>query len=215
MRYLRKLLGAVRRRVGGSGDARPPSRASIDAELARHERAARRALPGDDGAALNQAGDVYASAGENPKALGFYGRAIDAYIEAQRFSAAGAVCRKLLRIEPRAVRPRCTLAWIDLAQGFDQDAIRQIGTYVRATGAVQRQLTRQHLEEMGRIAESPAVRDALTAGLIEVGIGGAPMPFEPGVLDDPLLRWSIVSAAVTGEPEVAGREGADGAKDRA
>ena len=78
----------------------------LDKRLQSLEQQADIALPGFDAQFFNRAGDLCVESGDRPRALHYYGRAIDAYLRAGRYNAGGAVCRKLLRVSPGAVRAR-------------------------------------------------------------------------------------------------------------
>ena len=65
----------------------------LEKRLTSLEQQAEIALPGFDAQFFNRAGDLCVEANENRRALGYYGRAIDAYLRAGRDNAAGAVWR--------------------------------------------------------------------------------------------------------------------------
>ena len=104
----------------------------LEKELETRENQAAKASPGYETQFLNRAGNLCVEAGQAPRALAYYGRAIDAYLESGRFSAAEVLCRKLLQISPRAVRARCTLAWLALGKGFKENTRQEIKQYVDA-----------------------------------------------------------------------------------
>ena len=145
MRWFRSSSSPPPRRPGG-GDG-------LDAELERLEREATEALYGTQGNPLNRAGDLCMRAGDLDRALSFYGRAIDAYLEDQQPEAARGVAQKLIRVHPEAVRTLCTLTWLDLGSGHRADAIANLGRYVDAVGSAgDEALARQQVAEMGRVA---------------------------------------------------------------
>ena len=81
---------------GGDGPRR------LHRELAALEEQARTASPGYETQFLNRAGNLCVESGQPERALAYYGRAIDAYLESGRFSAAEVLCRKVLQIAPNA-----------------------------------------------------------------------------------------------------------------
>jgi hypothetical protein len=90
---------------------------SLTRELQSLERQAREASPGYETQFLNRAANLCQEAGHVDRALIYYGRAIDAYLESGRFSAAEVVCRKILKMAPATVRARCTLSWLAIGKG--------------------------------------------------------------------------------------------------
>ena len=98
----------------------------LEAELQELERQVTAASPGYETQFLNRAGNLCVEAHQPARALGYYGRAIDAYLESGRFGAAEVLCRKVLQIAPQAVRARCTLAWLTLGKGFHGETRAEI-----------------------------------------------------------------------------------------
>lgn len=113
---------------GKSGD----TASKLEKELASLESQVESASPGYETQFLNRAGNLCVDAEQPARALGYYGRAIDAYLESGRFSAAEVLCRKVLQIAPQAVRARCTLAWLALGRGSREGTLREIEEYVAA-----------------------------------------------------------------------------------
>ncbi len=144
---------------------------SLEQQLATLE-AASAAAPQGDGAALSHAGDLCLGAGQRQRALGYYGRAIDVYLTAGRYDAAAAVCRKVLRIAPRAVRTRATLAWLALGRGVHADARRAIEDYVRAAQrAGDEQRAARQMALMAQATRDPDLRRVLAELLAHLGAG--------------------------------------------
>lgn len=142
----------------------------MERELRRLEREAERATAASSGQFFNRAGDICHSAGKSDRALFYYGRAIDAHLDAGRFDAAGAVCRKILRISPGVVRARCTLAWLSIGKELDQEAAHDVREYVRAASAADQALVaREQLRLMAAAAPSAAVRELVAELLAELG----------------------------------------------
>lgn len=100
MSFLSRLFGS-KPAAGGSAD--------IEAKLQRWEAEAKNAAPGYVGTAFNKAGDLALKNGQADRAVGYYGRAIDAFLEDAQREAARGVANKIIRVRPSAVRTLCTL----------------------------------------------------------------------------------------------------------
>ena len=145
-------------------------RDGLDKRLRSLEHQAEIALPGFDAQFLNRAGDLCAEARDRGRALGYYGRAIDAYLRAGRYNAAGAVCRKILRISPDSVRARCTLAWLSIGKGLLGDAQWEIDEYVEAAVAAgEADLAARQLRMMANATREASLRTLLGQRLRELG----------------------------------------------
>lgn len=186
-------------------------RESAHPELERRLRSldeqAEVALPGFDAQFFNRAGDLCVDAAQGERALSYYGRAIDAYLRAGRYNAAGAVCRKLLRVAPDAVRARCTLAWLSIGKGMTADAHREVDDYVAAAiAAGQAGLARRQLRLMGRATRDPELRSLLAGQLRVLGdSGSAERLLEPPAgreADDEALWSSVLRAALMGPEDL-------------
>ena len=157
------MIRETLRRFGRRGD---DSENSLERELAALETEAGRAVPGYEAQFLNRAGDLCLGAGQRSRALGYYGRAIDHCIVAGRYDAAAGICRKLLRISPRAVRTRATLAWLALGKGHYGDARREIDEYVKAaTRADEGRRAARQLAMMAQATLDPDLRRMLAEHL--------------------------------------------------
>lgn len=158
------------RMMGGSDDE--PQ--DLDAMLLIVEREADGAMPGFEAFFFNRGGDLCVREDAPRRALGYYGRAIDAYLRAGRYDSAAAVCRKILRLAPDAVRARCTLAWIAVGKGLIADASSQVDAYVQAAyrqGKID--LARYHLARMGQVAEDPDLAYQIGESLLNLGDAAA------------------------------------------
>ncbi len=143
----------------------------LEQQLRVLEDAAVQAAPGD-GAPLAGAGDIALDAGQRKRALAYYGRAIDTYLSGGRYDAAAAICRRVLRIAPRAVRTRATLAWIALGRGVHANARREIEEYVRAAlRAGEEQRAARQLALMAQATLDPDLRRVLAELLGRLGAG--------------------------------------------
>lgn len=142
----------------------------MEQELRSLEDQARTASPGYETQFLSRAGNLCADAGQVGRALGYYGRAIDAYLESGRFSAAEVLCTKVLRLSPGAVRARCTLAWLAIGKGYRAGTDREIADYVQAARAADKEgLAAKQLRMMAAAASSPELRELIGEHLLDLG----------------------------------------------
>jgi tetratricopeptide (TPR) repeat protein len=141
----------------------------LDRELAELEAQAQSASPGYETQFLNRAGNLCVEAGQPARALGYFGRAIDAYLESGRFSAAEVLCRKVLQIAPEAVRARSTLAWLALGKGFQASTRVEIDEYVHAAEkAGQQELAAVQLMMMAEAATDLDLRQEIGEHLLQL-----------------------------------------------
>ncbi len=144
---------------------------AFEQQLRALDDAAAQAAPGD-GSDLARAGDLALDAGQRQRALAYYGRSIDTYLSGARYDAAAAICRRVLRIAPRAVRTRATLAWIALGRGVHANARREIEEYVRAAlRAGEEQRAVRQLLLMAQATLDPDLRRVLAELLGRLGAG--------------------------------------------
>jgi tetratricopeptide (TPR) repeat protein len=150
-------------------DSPEPDR-GLEKQLRSLEQQAEVALPGFDAQFYNRAGDLCVEAQNRSRALTYYGRAIDAYLRAGRYNAAGAVCRKLLRVSPGSVRARATLAWLSIGKGLLSDAQWEVDEYIEAASAAGRmELARKHLRMMADSTYNMDLRALLASHLRSLG----------------------------------------------
>ncbi len=143
--------------------------AALNAELAGIQQQIDRATTAYQPNLLTRAADICAEAGENARALAYYGQAIDGYLAGGRHHAASAVCRKILQLSPGAVRAHCTLAWLALAREETRQAAQEIRTYVEAARAAgQAQLATRQLGLLARAASARPVREAIGRELLQL-----------------------------------------------
>ena len=127
-------------------------------------------IPGADAAVYNNIGDLCNDAGYRERALSYWGDAIDAYLKVERWDAAAAICRKILRISPTAIRARCTLAWLAIGKGMSGEASQLIHDYADAAVYAGRDhLAVSQLKRMGDAAASPPIRQAVAETLLQLG----------------------------------------------
>ena len=192
----------------------------LEQELKLLERQAREASPGYETQFLNRAGNVCVEAGQPQRALGYYGRAIDAYLESGRFSAAEVVCKKLLRMAPDAVRARCTLAWLAIGKGYRAGTDEELADYVRAAQkAGTEALAAKQLRMMAEAASSPELRELLGEHLLDLGDpeGAEAVLAEvyaernglrpPSIADEGKLWGKLLRAALMGPEELKEHRG--------
>ncbi len=192
----------------------PDPEPNLEKRLRSLEREAEIALPGFDAQFFNRAGDLCVEAGNRDRALSYYGRAIDAYLRAGRYNAAGAVGRKLLRISPGSVRVRCTLAWLSIGKGLLSDAQWEIDEYVRAAiDAGEEELARKQIRMMAEATYDTGLRSILAGHLHKLDdpegaerIANAPPP-DDEPREEPEALWSrVLRAALMGPEELRGDE---------
>ena len=187
----------------------------LEKRLQSLEQQAEIALPGFDAQFFNRAGDLCVDADADRRALGYYGRAIDAYLRAGRYNAAGAVCRKLLRISPGSVRSRCTLAWLSIGKGLLSDAQREVDEYVEAAVAAgQADLARKQIRMMAEATHNQELRVLLADHLHKLDdpdtaeriLATEPDP-EEEPREEPEALWSrVLRAALMGPEDLRGRD---------
>lgn len=189
----------------------------LERDLKTLEDQARRASPGYETQFLNRAGNLCVEAGLPARALGYFGRAIDAYLESGRFSAAEVLCKRVLQIAPDAVRARCTLAWLSIGKGYrgGSGPAREIAEYVDAAkNAGKDQLAVKQLVMMAEAAPIPDLRQILAEHLLDLGddaeadrLFGAAFAerngLRPPVAEDEGKLWaSLLRAALMGPQEL-------------
>jgi hypothetical protein len=149
------------------------ARRDLDEELEILEQQAQAASAGYETQFLNRAGNLCVEAGQPSRALVYFGRTINAYLESGRFSAAEVLCRRVLRIAPDAVRARCTLAWLSLGNGYGSDTERELGEYVRAARrAGKEDLATKQLLLMARAAPNVELRERVAELLVQLDSSG-------------------------------------------
>ena len=203
-------------RLFGSKDESAPPKGKLTQRLERLEEEAQNAPPGYVGSSYNRAGDVALKEGDAERAMAYYGRAIDAFLEDEQPEAARGVANKIIRLRPNAVRTLCTLMWLDLAAEHFATALLHLRDYVGAAKVVrQHALAASQIYEMARVVPDPeilgAVADALdgldfATRAAEVreweGKGGS-----PDVLTDPdALAMSCLKAAARSNERLKGEE---------
>ena len=148
-----------------------PYNRQLEAELTALERKAEDVrVPGADAPFYNAAGDLCVAANDEGRALEYFGKAVDSYLNAERWEAAAAMCRKILRTDPHAIRARCTLSWLAIGKGFDAEAQANVSDYASAAYQAGREtLAANQLKRMGEVAASAPVRETLAEQLLALG----------------------------------------------
>jgi tetratricopeptide (TPR) repeat protein len=211
------------------GRADGDSSAALDRELDSLETQIQSASPGYETQYLIRAGNLCAEADQPARALVYFGRAIDAYLESGRFQAAEVLCRKGLQIAPDAVRARCTIAGIAIGKGYLEEPIEAIADYVAAARqAGNEKLAVKQLLMMAEASTDPEVRESIAQHLLELGeeaesdrIFGAVLAERNGLRPAPerdetriwskLLRAALMGPEELEQQQVRGQgDGADG-----
>ena len=140
-------------RVFGSKDApQKPKAGQLTQRLETLEAEAEGAAPGYVGTSYNRAGDVALRSGDKARALSYYGRSIDAFLEDGQREAARGVANKIIRVRPTAVRTLCTLTWLDLAAKHSATGLLHLRDYVTAAKDVdERALAANQIHHMARV----------------------------------------------------------------
>lgn len=149
-----------------TGDPQAELRAEYH-ELRRN--AEKTAMPADRARLQNQAGDIALRLGDDVGAMVAFGDALDLYVRDHHYDAARAVGRKLLRVRPRTVRARSTLAWLAIAQDLPADARAALDDYVGALRADgQREIAVKHLTAMASATPDAGLRTAIAEYLMSL-----------------------------------------------
>jgi tetratricopeptide (TPR) repeat protein len=119
-------------RLFGAKKGAKTAPAGLDERLKNLEVEAGSARPGYQGTPYNKAGDLALREGDKGRAIKYYGRAIDAFLEDAQREAARGVANKIIRVHPKAVRTLCTLTWLDLASQHRATALLHLRDYVEA-----------------------------------------------------------------------------------
>lgn len=197
-------MSFLSRLFGSHGGASAPK--DVEAELGKLEVEAENARPGYVGTAYNRAGDLALRDDQADRALGYYGRSIDAFLEDSQREAARGVANKIIRVRPTAVRTLCTLTWLDLAARHQATAflhLRDYASAAREAGEQARAATQ--IYKMARLADAPEFLGAVADALDSLDFGnrakevrgwvkaGAPEAVE----DEDALAEACLHAAVT------------------
>ena len=159
---MKRLSGWFRSNKSASDRSPPVDEAVLDALEAKAQaaRSGFRWIP------LNRAGDLCDRAGDRARALGYYGRAIDAMLEDGQPEPARGLATKIVRIHPEAVRTLCTLTWLELASHHMASGVMYLKDYVEAARKAGRQdLAGEQIYLMARITADAEFRGAAADAL--------------------------------------------------
>jgi hypothetical protein len=164
MSFFSRLFGSKEKeKPEGS---RPARAGGLTQRLERLEQEARNAAPGYVGTSLNRAGYLALKEGDSERAMTYYGRAIDAFLEDEQPEAARGVANKIIRLRPRAVRTLCTLMWLDLAAKHTATAMLHLRDYVDAArNAKQNALAASQIFDMARVVTDREILGAIADAL--------------------------------------------------
>jgi hypothetical protein len=195
------MFGWFSKRKGGA-----PT--ELDLELSALEKQARAAQDQTQGHLFNRCGDLCVVAKRKTAAVRYYGMAVDAYLTAGYVGPAAAICRKILRVAPGAVRTHCTLACLAAHEGHLDEARQCIDRFVEASeltgteklavarlrlvgAAVTDEWLLQHIAEcLGQLGDSLG-RDRIEAMIRD---GAEVDPLAPGV-------WERLLKAAAADPD--------------
>jgi tetratricopeptide (TPR) repeat protein len=166
------------------------------------------AAPEQKARLMNFAGDLCVEADQQGRALLYYDSSIDLYVAAGRFASAAAICNKLIGLNPDIVRARCTLAWLAIARGLDDQARRLVEEYGEAALRLERPMVaQQQLRAMAEETDSDDVLEAISEALLKLGDAASadrvfgstapPATRSPKHYPSPLDRQKAIVARVT------------------
>ena len=159
-------MSFLSRLFGSRADESPPARGGLTQRLQRLEQEAQNAAPGYVGSSYNRAGDLALKEGDSDRAMTYYGRAIDAFLEDEQPEAARGVANKIIRLRPHAVRTLCTLMWLDLAAKHTATALLHLRDYVAsAKNAQQGPRAASQIYDMARIVPDREILGAIADAL--------------------------------------------------
>lgn len=157
-------------RLFGSKKGAKSGPAGLEERLKDLEAEAESARPGYQGTPYNKAGDVALRDGDKGRAITYYGRAIDAFLEDAQREAARGVANKIIRVHPKAVRTLCTLTWLDLASQHRATALLHLRDYVEAAKEVEENVrAAEQVYEMARLSVQSEFLDAAADALDSLG----------------------------------------------
>jgi hypothetical protein len=198
------MLQWIRRRVLRSG------RGELNRKLQELEESAANAGESACGRLYNRAGDLCVEGGVLHRALVYYGRAVDAYLEAGYTGPAAAMCRKILRNSPEAVRAHCTLACLAAHGHHFEEVESEVRRFVELSRRTRTErLTIPRLRLMAEAVKDPAVKRWLAAQLHELGdeLGGRRVlasidaPRDDTPAERAATQWEKLVRAAAADPD--------------
>src|SRR3954465_13099520 len=152
-----------------------PGKGELQRRLQAIENEAATAADAACGQLFNRAGDLCIAARLAHRGLAYYGRAVDAYLKAGYTGPAAAMCRKILRSSPEAVRAHCTLACLAAHGRHFVEVESEVRSFVEASRRTRTErLTIPRLRMLADAVKEPEVKRWLAAQLHELGdeLGG-------------------------------------------
>ena len=119
-------------RLFGGGNKPEEAEGRLTQRLERLEAEAETVAAAYVGSTYNRAGDLALRADDLGRAVAYYGRAVNAFLEDGQREAARGVANKIIRVRPGSVRTLCTLTWLDLASRHTATALLHLRDYVDA-----------------------------------------------------------------------------------
>ena len=133
-------------------------------------KAEQAAAPAARASFYNLAAQAARDALQEPLALELEGKAIDAWVRADRIDAAAALCRKVVRHSPQVVRTWCTMSWLEIGRGHFADAARSVDHYIAAADRAGRdRLALVQVRRMSSLTPDPDFRLHLGERLLWLG----------------------------------------------
>src|SRR6185503_1179358 len=118
----------------------------------------------------NRAGDLCVASGLVHRALAYYGVAVGSYLKAGYTGPAAAMCRKILRNSPEAVRAHCTLACLAVHGKHFVEVESEVRSFVEASRRTRTErLTIPRLRLLAEAVDDPGIKRWLAAQLHELG----------------------------------------------
>jgi len=159
-------MSFLSRLFGTKNEEAPKATGGLTQRLELLEKEAANAAPGYVGTSFNRAGDLALREGDADRAMNYYGRAIDAFLEDEQPEAARGVANKIIRLRPHAVRTLCTLTWLDLAAKHTATALLHLRDYAAsAKKAKQQVLAANQIYDMALIVPDAEVLGAIADAL--------------------------------------------------
>ncbi|HSU17946.1 hypothetical protein [Longimicrobium sp.] len=202
------MLEWIRRRIA------EPGKAELNRKLQVVDAAAEGAGDSARAQLFNRGGDLCVAARQVRRALVYYGRAVDAYLKAGYTGPAAAMCRKILRHSPEAVRAHCTLACLAAHGRQFGEVEREVRSFVEASRRTRTErLTIPRLRLLAEAVKEPGVKRYLAAQLDALGdeLGGrrvlASMDAAPHPDDEPPIglagpvEWDKLVRAAAADPD--------------
>lgn len=117
----------------------------------------------------NLAGDLCFDAAQPERAISYYEKSIDIYIEGEQYNQAALLCKKIVAQTPEALRAYSTLAWLAIVRGLLEEVRGRVTDYVRAAeNARMEKLARQQLMNFAKLSKAREVLESIGEALLEL-----------------------------------------------